>query len=471
MSVGRIGQDGEGGALHRASERAGAVDGTVGWAEQVGRIAFVAAIAFVAFLAGAFVAFAKIYPYPLLNAAYRAGDALYSQAVNFADPLQTDLWATARTPARGVTTHDPARASPGYTLYTSGHHPTALLIDMDGRVVYRWHRPFSELWDETSAVRRPRPDRFVHIDKAVLFPNGDLLATYMGLGDTPWGLGLVKLDRDSRVLWKFLERTHHDVRVAADGRIYTLTHETRHRPVPGAAELEPPLIEDFLVVLSSDGEVERRVSLLEALARSPFQRILHTVPAFARQDPLHANAVEPIEGEAATRFPHARPGDVLVSLRELNLVVAVDPERGEVVWGTNGPWIAQHAPVLLESGRLLLFDNMGNVGRGGASRVIEVDPGTMEVVWSYGGPGQPLDSPRRSSQQRLANGNTLITESDAGRLLEVTPSGEIVWEYVNPVRGGAGDAKVPIVSWAQRYAPEQLDPSFPSRDRLADRSE
>jgi hypothetical protein len=32
----------------------------------------------------------------------------------------------------------------------------------------------------------------------------------------------------------------------------------------------------------------------------------------------------------------------------------------------------------------------------------------------------------------MANGNTLITESDAARVFEVTAEGQIVWEYVNP---------------------------------------
>lgn len=37
-----------------------------------------------------------------------------------------------------------------------------------------------------------------------------------------------------------------------------------------------------------------------------------------------------------------------------------------------------------------------------------------------------------SSAQRLANGNTLITEGADARLFEIAPSGDIVWEYVSP---------------------------------------
>ena len=38
--------------------------------------------------------------------------------------------------------------------------------------------------------------------------------------------------------------------------------------------------------------------------------------------------------------------------------------------------------------------------------------------------------------KRLPNGNTLITESNNGRAFEVTPAGEIVWEFFNPYRTG-----------------------------------
>lgn len=38
----------------------------------------------------------------------------------------------------------------------------------------------------------------------------------------------------------------------------------------------------------------------------------------------------------------------------------------------------------------------------------------------------------RSIAQRLSNGNTMIDEGATGRVFEVTPRGEIVWEYRSP---------------------------------------
>lgn len=39
--------------------------------------------------------------------------------------------------------------------------------------------------------------------------------------------------------------------------------------------------------------------------------------------------------------------------------------------------------------------------------------------------------PRRGKHQILDNGDILITETDAGRVFETTPNGEVVWQYVN----------------------------------------
>ena len=62
-----------------------------------------------------------------------------------------------------------------------------------------------------------------------------------------------------------------------------------------------------------------------------------------------------------------------------------------------------------------------------------MDPRTDEIVWEYRSPDPPtFYSKTRGSNQRLANGNTQIADSDSGRVLEVTPDGDVVWEFLNP---------------------------------------
>jgi hypothetical protein len=121
-------------------------------------------------------------------------------------------------------------------------------------------------------------------------------------------------------------------------------------------------------------------------------------------------------------------------MRNIHTIAALDPERKTIDWAATGMWKYQHEPRLLKNGNVLLFDNRGNRGR---SQAIEFDPLTQQVVWTYRGKaGETFYSRESGSIQRLPNGNTLITESEKGRGLEVTQAGEIVWEFLNPRRAG-----------------------------------
>jgi hypothetical protein len=428
--------------------------------------AFLAGLVSIALVSGALLSAAGVFPGPEIGRAYEGGKALYDQMTVYENVYDSDLWHPARFPDRGVTVHDPARVQDGVTLYTSGHDAAAYLIGMDGEVLHEWRRPFSTVWDESAAVRRPQPDSHVYFRKAVAYPNGDLLVVYEGVGDTPYGYGVVKLDRDSNVVWRYLAHAHHDIDIGPDGRIYVLTQELVDQPLAGFDHLATPRLDDFLVVLSPDGAELRKISLIHAVATSEYRHLLHTVSAYAVADPLHTNAVEVITLDTGRNFAFGHAGQILLSFRELGAIGVLDPDRAALVWAVRGPWVGQHDPDLLPNGDILLFDNYGSYETpAGRSRVLEFDPKTMRIAWQYAGSAEwPFESLIRSSEQRLQNGNTLITESSGGRILEVTRAGDIVWQFVNPVRSGE-DGKIPIICWAQRLDPSELDPTLVGQDR------
>ena len=120
-------------------------------------------------------------------------------------------------------------------------------------------------------------------------------------------------------------------------------------------------------------------------------------------------------------------GNLLVSARNIDSILILDGDTHEILWlwGPNNIG-RQHHPRLLENGRILVFDN------GLAeSRVLEVDVHFGEVQWVYE-KGASFFSQWGGGNQRLPNGNTLITESATGHVFEVTPEGERVWEFANP---------------------------------------
>ncbi|TPV94432.1 MAG: hypothetical protein B7733_15275 [Myxococcales bacterium FL481] len=311
----------------------------------------------------------------------------------------------------GVLLHDDTRAHPGLNFYNSRYDSGAQLIDMTGKVVHRWTGS-GAAWQH-----------------AELLPTGEVLALEKDKR-------VVRVDRESNELWSYEALVHHDLSVGDDGRIYVLSRtKTLDRDLHPHGRLRG----DEVIVLSPDGKLLSRVDVVAAMQRSPYEALL---PLFDRRDgkkqdtwlldPLHTNHIEVIgPGHPDPRFAADR---VLLSMRNIDSVLVLDLVTGEIPWLIGPSFLKyQHHPVLLDSHRILVFDN----GRK-RSRVVEFDPVTREIHWAYA-PKKGFFSRTRGSNQRLANGNTLITESDKGYVLEVTPSGERVWVFANPTFGDEGE--------------------------------
>ncbi len=154
-------------------------------------------------------------------------------------------------------------------------------------------------------------------------------------------------------------------------------------------------------------------------------------------DIFHTNTVHLLTGALADRMPVFSKGRVLISMLFLDAVFVVDLDTEAVVWGFKSDFKHQHDVQSVEAGTLLLLDNLGgDPGRGG-SRILEFGLPDMKRKWSYEGTGtDQFLTQTAGTVQRLANGNTLIAETDNGRALEVTKRGEVVWEFINPHRAG-----------------------------------
>lgn len=368
----------------------------------------------------------------------------------------------------GVTVLDPERAQPGLNFYVSGHGPEAVLMALGGRELHRWRCASSRAWPD-----RDSPGQG-YWRRARLLESGEVLVIF-------GNVGLIKLDRDSNLLWTYAGQSHHALDVDEAGRIFVL-----ERVAVMAPWLHPdrPVLDDLITVLSPEGELLRQISLLDCIARSPLRESLEEQlrnnyarnllreeavrlehreliarnPEQARQldmagDIFHTNQLQLLDGSLAKKSPHFRRGNVLISIRNLGRVAVIDPRTQSLAWSLSGSWKGQHEPVMLDTGRLILFDNHGPDARGekGFSEILELEPLTGEVAWSYKGE-RPFEfySHIAGTCQRLANGNTLITESVTGRAFEVTPAKEIVWEFFNPHRAGASDELIAFLPDLQR---------------------
>jgi hypothetical protein len=150
-------------------------------------------------------------------------------------------------------------------------------------------------------------------------------------------------------------------------------------------------------------------------------------------------------------------GNVLVASRDGNRVLEVDV-AGRIVWTYTS---AEYQAALgLDSTQPFLpfAVNRFSAPDGSQHTLITLRKGEpvfeldehKDIVWRYGtgvsgsGPGQLVDA---FSATRLSNGNTLIADNQGCRVIEVTPGGDIAWQY-----GIAGE-----LASAHGYAPGYLD--------------
>lgn len=341
--------------------------------------------------------------------------------------------------AAGVTIHREDEVYRGWNLYTSGHRPEAILMDMEGNEIHRWHRASLEVFPDLPPARARYMGAqwwcWMH-----LFDNGDILAIYNSTG-------LVKLNARSEVLWASLNRAHHDVAVADNGDIYVLTQKAS--VIPRIHETKP-VLENFVTVMGPDGRTKKSASLLEAFEGTAFEDAWKSELEYG--DLFHTNTLVLLDGRGSGRVPAFEQGNLLLCMAQPSLLAVLDLGRGKVVWAHKGQFQTPHDPQLLDDGNLLLFDNQGLPGE---SRALELDPVTGETRWEYRGSAQhPLLSERMGSVQRLPNGNTLITESEGGRVIEVTAQGEIVWEFHTPHRAGEEGEFIATIGRMRRLPPD-----------------
>ena len=322
----------------------------------------------------------------------------------------------------GLRALDPARACPGLTLFTPSGGSDVHLIDLHGAVVHSWKMPYpAGLYGYLTS-------------RGTLFYNGKIPnGTF--LGKSPFMAGAaMEVDWNGKVLWEVRRPDHHhDGRLLKNGHIILVCGAELPDGIakqvrggrPGTEVDGKKMWADYLVEMTTDGKVVWEWRTWEHL--DPAKESLTAVQD-DRAEWTHCNAV--------IELPD---GDLLASFRNISTIVRIDRRTGRVAWKLGAPPLAgQHAPAPLPNGNILIFDNGPHRldETFPFSRVIEVNPATNQIVWTYQEP-LPFNfySPRISNAERLPNGNTLINEGSFGRFFEVTPDGEVVWEYVNPYFG------------------------------------
>ena len=370
------------------------------------------------------------------------------EAATLAGTHPTHFLQPTRNQGDGVTTNDAAGDQTDLILlsgfFEGGNQ--LRLIRRNGTIVARWPVKYYDVFPNPThlpADFAPATNWNMDTHGALAMPDGSVVFNFEFAG-------LVRLDRCGRVEWSLPRRTHHSVERAEAGGFWV---PSRRNIVDGPSPFPPfetPVKEDTVLRVGDDGRVLAEYSVPRLLYDNGLEPVVTATGDWFRAgerwdgEIVHLNKVEELTSDIAGDFPTFEAGDLALSLRDQNLVVVVDRTLSKVKWWRIGPWRRQHDPEFVRGGRILLFNNnvyetaFGNtppvspVAAPRVSHIGRIDPssGAYDVIYGERA-GQELLSVIRGKVEVTPAGGLMITEFEAGRVLETDANGKVVWEYVN----------------------------------------
>lgn len=370
------------------------------------------------------------------------------------------------------------KAYPGYTLFAPKHFTRIYLMANDGQVVNEWESEYE-------------PGQSVY-----LLENGNLLhccltrnRAFIGGGE---GGRLEEFDWDGNIVWEYWlsddnNLMHHDIAPMPNGNILAMVVERKSIKEAVQAGFDPEtlrdqqLFPDYIVEIEKTGPKSGKIVW-------QWHVWDHLVQDFDKSKDNYGDVsgnpgkVDPNGSGRRTKafWNHFNSIDynptldqIVISVRGNSEIWIIDHgitteeakgPKGDLLyrWGNPATYqragkqtlFQQHDSQWIPSGfpgegNMLVFNN--GLGRNYTSVDELVLPikedgtyslsrdgtyGPEKPIWSYTDPDpSTFFSQEISGAQRLPNGNTLICAGVHGTLFEVTPDGETVWEYVNPVTG------------------------------------
>ena len=228
-----------------------------------------------------------------------------------------------------------------------------------------------------------------------MYPNRDLLVTFHSADAFPFAGGVARIDSDGRPVWFRRDYSHHWPQLLTDDTalvpgLLLATEDIGFEVAKRTSfTLDCPYDRphlDTVNIIDGQGRLLQRINLVDVLLRSPFVPLLrHTLDPC---DPLHLNYVTQLGPDAARTWGMA-PGDLVVSLLNLNAFAIVGRESLRLKRLVTGSFFQQHAVTHLGGSKFLMLDNQGSDGTNGPSRLLEIDLSTGRETTVFPNAGTP----------------------------------------------------------------------------------
>ena len=268
-----------------------------------------------------------------------------------------------------------------------------------GQVAHAYPFRFNELEQAANAARsdefpyeRPPTASFardVKVSGISRYANGDLLVVFWRDSAFPYGAGVARIDRAGHPVWFRRDYSHHWPHIDEDGVALvpgllvgseSISFERARRTITLKCRYGRPYL-DTVGIINGNGQLLKRINLLDALRASPFAHIMlstsepkpHGVFHKASPcDPFHLNFVHRLRDDAGGAWGLA-PGDLVASIRNLSAFAILDGETGRVKRLVRGSFLYQHSVLHLTGATFLMFDNHGGGAVHGPSRLLMID--------------------------------------------------------------------------------------------------
>jgi len=272
-----------------------------------------------------------------------------------------------------VDINEPEMTCNGTTLLPDNHNPErprVIEVNMLGEIVWEYVLP-----DSLKQYTNPGFD-------VELLPDNNILILCPGMG-------VYEIDRNGSIVWSYLDdKVSHDADRLPNGNTLVVYGNEDQISDAQVKEINP------------EGEIVWSWYARDHFYTEPYEDIYN-------QGWTHTNAAIRLEN-----------GDTLISPRNFNFLVEVNPEGEVVEIIGDGILHYQHDPEVLSNGNVLVANPHFT-----PEEVVEIDSETGEIIWRFVMPDSSTWPIRDAN--RLPIGNTLITGTT--QIVEVTADGQIVW--------------------------------------------
>ncbi|MDB5017638.1 MAG: Arylsulfotransferase, partial [Mucilaginibacter sp.] len=229
---------------------------------------------------------------------------------------------------------------------------------------------------------------------------------------------LIKINKNSKLVWTVNGSFHHSLEFDAEGNIWAPS------VIPNSKFLSKVSVGymDYAITkISPDGKLLLQKSVAQILMENGYRGLLLGTGKY-EADLLHLNDIQP----ALTSSRFWKKGDLLISLRHKSTVFLYRPEVNKIIWLKTGPWLDQHDVDFIDSSRIGVFGN--NIIRYSDSYSKLVDGYNEEYIYDF--KTDKIETPYTEflktanvstiSEGRsdvLSNGDLFIEETNNNRLL------------------------------------------------------